>query len=97
MLDRIVDAANKLPGFVQSHAQAISFIAGSLFCLTGYVGWHWLERRLFYRCKLADPFPTYFKAWRTMVIEGNLRWVFLLAVMFGLLMIFAGVIDWIDG
>ena len=78
MLDHIAATANSLFESAESHFQVVALSGGLLFCLTGYFGLHWIERRRFYRRKLADPFSTYAKAWCTKFLEGNLQWLFLL-------------------
>ena len=70
---------------------------GVVFLLFSYAGMHWIERRKFYRRKLADPFRTYFKYRVTRTFEGWLGILFIAAGCLGFLCVLGGVIDWIDG
>jgi len=73
----------------------LSMAAGLFF--VGYVGLTWIYRRQFYRRKLADPFPTFFMAWRTRMLEGYGGLFFLGCLCLSPLCFIAGVVEWLDG
>jgi len=81
----------------EQHGTAFGLGMSAGLLLVGYFGTHWINRRQFYRRKLRDPFPTYFKAWRTQLLEGNLGWFFLLCMVASPLFFIAGVAEWLDG
>ena len=82
---------------LEHHSIAFLFTLGFFAFIIGYAGLHWINRRRFYRRKLRDPFPTYFTYWRTRLIEGWLGLFFLGCSVAGLLTLFVGIIDTIDG
>lgn len=76
--------------WLETHGVAFGLgSAAALFAL-GYAGLIWIDRRRFYRRKLADPFPTYFKAWRTRMVEGYLGLFFLGCMVLSPLCFIAG-------
>lgn len=97
-MDRIIKAIERSPELLENHGVAFGLIAGTVFCLLGYFGAHWINRRKFYRRRAGrDPTLTYFKAWRTSMMEGSLGVVCFFSMMFGFLCLLAGLVDWIDG
>ena len=91
---------NELPlvdHLLLNHGTATMCSVGSALFLFGILGLHWINRRRFYRRKLAEPFKSYFLYWLTRSIEGWLGILFLLSSCIGVLCFLGGVIDWIDG
>ena len=85
------------PDFLEVHGVPFAFGTGSFLFLLGYFGLHWIQRRRFYRAKLAEPFPTYFRFWLTSLVEGWFSLFALFSMIAGLLLGLAGVVDLIDG
>ncbi len=70
---------------------------GAFLFLVGYLGLHWINRRKFYRRKMADPFPSYFRYRLIRSAEGWLGLLFMCSSWIGILCMIGGLIDWIDG
>lgn len=94
---RLCGGVNLIDHFFESHGVLIFSTSGCFLLLAGYLGLHWIGRRRFYRRKLRDPFASYFEAWFTGLVEGNIWLLSLLSAMLGCLFLFVAVIDWIDG
>ena len=96
-MDVIAEFSRLSDHVLEHHSIALFFSLGACSMLVGYVGMHWIGRRRFYRRKRRDPLPTYFRCWLTNLTEGWLGLFFLCSVVAGALLLFAGVIDTIDG
>ena len=92
------DAIRRLGDLLlEEYGTAFFCSIGTVLFLFGYLGMHWIQRRRFYRRKLADPFPTYLRYRLVMSAEGWLGLLFIFSGGIGFLCFLGGVIDWIDG
>ncbi len=82
---------------LEHHGTMLFCGMGTALFLFGYLGVHWIARRRFYRRKLANPFPSYFRYRLVKSTEGWLFVLFIASSCLGLLFILGGLIDWIDG
>ena len=99
-MDGLIRAIERFPDLLDTHGTAFGLIAGTVFCLVGYLGGHWVLRRQFYRRRRrsrGDPPPSYFDVWRTKMAESCLAFLFAASLILGFLCLLAGIVDWIDG
>ncbi len=82
---------------LEEHGTLFFCSVGTVLFLFGCLGMHWIERRRFYRRKLANPFPTYLRYRLVRNAEGCLGMLFIASGCIGGLCFLGGVIDWIDG
>ena len=82
---------------LEEHGTPFFCGVGTVLFLFGYFGMHWIQRRRFYRRKLADPFPSYLRYRLVKSAEGWLSFFFIASGCLGFLCFLGGIIDWIDG
>ncbi|MGK0189262.1 MAG: hypothetical protein ACI9R3_005079 [Verrucomicrobiales bacterium] len=82
---------------LEEHGTVFFCSVGTVLFLFGYLGMHWIQRRRFYRRKLTNPFPSYFRYRLVKNAEGWLAVLFISSGCIGFLCFLGGVIDWIDG
>ncbi len=83
--------------FTTYQRAAIVWAVGGVLFVVGWFGYHWIQRRRFYRRKLADPFPSYTRYWLVTRSESVLVLGFVGAIFMGLLCLLTGAVDIIDG
>ena len=84
--------------FLTNHpGTTIAWSLGFLFFVVGWFGYHWIQRRRFYRRRQANPFSSYSRYWLVTRTESCLVLCFFFSLMLGIVCGAAGVVDLIDG